>query len=171
MGCTKCKRVGQNFNETLHRQTLLDKPVHYEEKNWCTEQYSGGYYTAYFPTGIMSQYGRIIREPTDRIYFAGIETATQWSGYMEGAVQAGERAAREVSITAAIGHLHERPKNKIWVTEPESKEVPAIPITTTFWERNLPSVPGLLFFLGWSTFITSLATTGLLAYKKGLLSR
>lgn len=31
-----------------------------------------------------------------RIYFAGTETATHWSGYMEGAVEAGERAAREV---------------------------------------------------------------------------
>lgn len=31
-----------------------------------------------------------------RLYFAGTETATEWSGYMEGAVQAGERASREV---------------------------------------------------------------------------
>nr|pir amine oxidase (flavin-containing) (EC 1.4.3.4) B, hepatic - bovine (tentative sequence) (fragments) [Bos taurus] len=35
------------------------EPVHYEEKNMCEEQYSGGCYTAYFP-----------------IYFAGTETAT-----------------------------------------------------------------------------------------------
>ena len=40
---------------------------------------------------------RVLREPVDRLFFAGTETATQWSGYMEGAVQAGERAAREVS--------------------------------------------------------------------------
>ena len=38
----------------------------------------------------------VIREPIDCIYFAGTETATMWSGYMEGAIQAGERAAREV---------------------------------------------------------------------------
>jgi monoamine oxidase len=31
-----------------------------------------------------------------RIYWAGTETATQWCGYMDGAVQAGERAALEV---------------------------------------------------------------------------
>ena len=30
------------------------------------------------------------------MYMAGTETATDWTGYMEGAVQAGERAAREV---------------------------------------------------------------------------
>lgn len=43
---------------------------------------------------------RIIREPVGRIYFAGTETATEWSGYMEGAIQAGERAAREVRAQA-----------------------------------------------------------------------
>lgn len=43
---------------------------------------------------------RIIRQPVGRIYFAGTETATEWSGYMEGAVQAGERAAREVQMQA-----------------------------------------------------------------------
>lgn len=43
---------------------------------------------------------RIIRQPIGRIYFAGTETATEWSGYMEGAVQAGERAAREVQAQA-----------------------------------------------------------------------
>lgn len=43
---------------------------------------------------------RIIREPVGRIYFAGTETATEWSGYMEGAIQAGERAAREVQAQA-----------------------------------------------------------------------
>lgn len=43
---------------------------------------------------------RIIRQPVGRIYFAGTETATEWSGYMEGAVQAGERAAREVQAQA-----------------------------------------------------------------------
>ena len=40
---------------------------------------------------------REIRKPIGRLYFAGTETATQWSGYMEGAIQAGERSAREVS--------------------------------------------------------------------------
>lgn len=38
----------------------------------------------------------MIRKPVGKVYFAGTETATQWSGYMEGAIEAGERAAREV---------------------------------------------------------------------------
>ncbi|XP_038616157.1 amine oxidase [flavin-containing] B-like [Tachyglossus aculeatus] len=147
------------LEEALH-------PVHYEEKNWCEEQYSGGCYTTYFPPGIMTQYGRVIRQPVGRIYFAGTETATSWSGYMEGAVEAGERAAREV--LNAMGKI---PEDEIWKPEPESMEVPACPITTTFWERNLPSVPGLLKLVGLSTVFASATALGVLAYKRELLVR
>uniref|UniRef100_A0A8D0GQA3 Amine oxidase n=1 Tax=Sphenodon punctatus TaxID=8508 RepID=A0A8D0GQA3_SPHPU len=157
------RKICELYAKVLGTEEALH-PVHYEEKNWSAEQYSGGCYTAYFPPGIMSQYGRIIRQPVGRIYFAGTETATQWSGYMEGAVQAGERAAREV--LCSMGKISE---SEIWRTEPESKDVPAFPITTTFWERNLPSVPGLLCLLGCSSVFTSLAAAGLFAYKKGLL--
>lgn len=57
---------------------------------------------------ILHLFWRIIRQPVDRIYFAGTETATQWSGYMEGAVQAGERAAREVHTLLCPQHLHQK---------------------------------------------------------------
>ncbi|KAJ7403331.1 Amine oxidase [flavin-containing] B [Pitangus sulphuratus] len=158
-------RLCELYAKVLGSEEALH-PVHYEEKNWCEEQYSGGCYTAYFPPGIMTQYGRIIRQPVGRIYFAGTETATEWSGYMEGAVQAGERAAREILFA-----MRKIPDSEIWKPEPESIDVPALPITTTFWERNLPSVPGLLKLIGFSTFFTSVAAAGLLAYKKGLLVR
>lgn len=72
------------------------KPIHYEECNWAEQQYSGGAYTGICPPGLLTTYGPVIREPIGQIYFAGTETATQWSGYMNGAVEAGERAAREV---------------------------------------------------------------------------
>uniref|UniRef100_A0A8C9DUA5 Amine oxidase n=1 Tax=Prolemur simus TaxID=1328070 RepID=A0A8C9DUA5_PROSS len=135
----------------LHFLPTELQPVHYEEKNWCEEQYSGGCYTAYFPPGIMTLYGRVIRQPVGRIYFAGTETATQWSGYMEGAVEAGERAAREV-----LNALGKVAKKDIWVQEPESKDIPSVEICHTFWERNLPSVSGLLKILGFSTMLTAL---------------
>lgn len=38
-----------------------------------------------------------------RIHWAGTETATQWCGYMDGAVQAGQRAALEV--LAEVSHM------------------------------------------------------------------
>jgi monoamine oxidase len=34
--------------------------------------------------------------PVGAIHWASTDTATHWSAYMEGAVDAGERAAREV---------------------------------------------------------------------------
>uniref|UniRef100_G3VU43 Amine oxidase n=1 Tax=Sarcophilus harrisii TaxID=9305 RepID=G3VU43_SARHA len=144
------RKICELYAKVLGSQEAL-QPLHYEEKNWCEDQYSGGCYTAYFPPGTMTQYGRVIRQPVDRIYFAGTETATSWSGYMEGAVEAGERAAREV-----LNALGKVAKKDIWVPEPESKEVPALTITTTFWERNLPSVPGLLTALGVSSSIIAL---------------
>ncbi|KAG8508096.1 Amine oxidase [flavin-containing] A, partial [Galemys pyrenaicus] len=144
------KKICELYAKVLGSQEAL-QPVHYEEKNWCEEQYSGGCYTAYFPPGIMTQYGRVIRQPVDRIFFAGTETATHWSGYMDGAVEAGERAAREV-----LNALGKVAKKDIWIQEPESKDVPSMEITHTFWERNLPSVSGLLKLIGFSTSVTAL---------------
>ncbi|KAK2082896.1 hypothetical protein P7K49_038132, partial [Saguinus oedipus] len=107
----------------------------------------------------------VLRQPVDRIYFAGTETATHWSGYMEGAVEAGERAARE--ILHAMGKI---PEDEIWQSEPESVDVPAQPITTSFLERHLPSVPGLLRLIGLTTIFSATAL-GFLAHKRGLLLR
>lgn len=38
----------------------------------------------------------MLRKPIGRLHFAGTETATEWFGYMDGALQSGERAAAEV---------------------------------------------------------------------------
>ena len=37
-----------------------------------------------------------MRQPVDRIHFAGAETSDVWNGYMDGAVRSGERTAAEV---------------------------------------------------------------------------
>ena len=67
------------------------------DKLWLEEPYIGGCYTTYYPPGVLSRYGPAIREPIGRrIYIAGTETALEWTGYMNGAIEAGERAAREV---------------------------------------------------------------------------
>ncbi|OCT91672.1 hypothetical protein XELAEV_180147301mg, partial [Xenopus laevis] len=161
----RMQKICELYAKVLGEEEALH-PVHYEEKNWCEEQYSGGCYTAYFPPGILTQYGRVLREPVGQIFFAGTETATEWSGYLEGAIQAGERAARE--ILYKMGRISEC---DIWMPEPPSVDIPGLPITTTFWERNLPSVQGLLKFIGFSTLLTSTAAVGLLACKKGLLCR
>ncbi|MDI3404142.1 FAD-dependent oxidoreductase [Streptomyces cavernicola] len=41
-------------------------------------------------------YGEALRAPDGRILWAGTETAIEYVGYFEGALQSGIRAAREV---------------------------------------------------------------------------
>ncbi len=68
----------------------------YVEFDWAQEPYSRGAYGGYLPPGAWTSYGRAVREPIGLIHWAGTETATEWSGYMEGALQSGERVAEEV---------------------------------------------------------------------------
>jgi monoamine oxidase len=76
-------------------------PREYVEHSWAEEEYTRGCYAAYMPTGVWTAYGEALREPIGRIHWAGTETATVWNGYMDGAVQSGERAAAEA--IAALG--------------------------------------------------------------------
>jgi monoamine oxidase len=71
-------------------------PTLYVEKDWSTEPYSRGCYAGVLGPGAWTAYGRALREPVDRIHWAGTETATRWMGYMDGAIQSGKRAAAEV---------------------------------------------------------------------------
>lgn len=71
-------------------------PLEYVEQNWTDEEYTRGCYAGYLPPGVMSMYGDALREPIGRLHWAGTETATVWNGYMDGAVQSGERAAAEI---------------------------------------------------------------------------
>ena len=75
------------------------KPFAYIEQNWADEEYSRGCYAGYVPPGVLSVYGPALRTPIGRIHWAGTETATVWNGYMDGALQSGERAAAEILAT------------------------------------------------------------------------
>jgi monoamine oxidase len=72
------------------------EPVEYAEQTWAEEEWSGGGPTSNFGPGGWTACGPVLREPAGRLHWAGTETATVWSGYMEGALQAGERVAAEV---------------------------------------------------------------------------
>ena len=63
---------------------------------WAREIYTGGCPVGVTPPGVLMEYGPAFREPVGRIHWAGTETATVWTGYMDGAVQSGQRAASEV---------------------------------------------------------------------------
>lgn len=72
------------------------QPLDYAEQAWSEEEWSGGGPTSNFGPGGWTTSGPALRAPVGRVHWAGTETATVWSGYMEGALQAGERVAAEV---------------------------------------------------------------------------
>jgi monoamine oxidase len=75
------------------------QPELYLDRNWADEEWSRGCYVGYTPPGVLTSYGLALREPVGPIHWAGTETATVWNGYMDGAVQSGQRAAREALAT------------------------------------------------------------------------
>ncbi len=68
----------------------------YVEMLWAEEEFTGGCYAGFFPTGVWTSYGEALRTPAGLIHWAGTETAIVWNGYMDGAVRSGQRAAEEV---------------------------------------------------------------------------
>jgi monoamine oxidase len=71
-------------------------PTDYFEQDWATERWSRGCPVAHLPVGVLSKHGPWLRRAFGRVHFAGSETSDYWIGYMDGAVRAGQRAAREV---------------------------------------------------------------------------
>jgi len=71
-------------------------PIDYIDHDWPAERWSRGGYSAVLGPGVLSAHAAALRAPVGRLHWAGTETARVWMGYMEGAVEAGERAADEV---------------------------------------------------------------------------
>ena len=76
-------------------------PLAYLDHVWEHDPWSGGCYGAFMPPGVWTTLGPAIREPQGRIHWAGTETATVWSGYIDGAISSGKRAAAEIVATSS----------------------------------------------------------------------
>lgn len=72
-------------------------PIDYVDHRWGAEPFAPGGPTAAVPPGSWTGYGRWLREPAGRIHWAGTETATEWTGFLEGAVRSGRRVAAEIA--------------------------------------------------------------------------
>ena len=100
------RRLGR-LDEAERRRAILaelvgrfgekaSSPADYLEQNWSVERYSGGGMLSHAPTGVLTEFGRAIREPCDHIHWAGTESSVVMCGWVDGAVRSGERAATEV---------------------------------------------------------------------------
>ncbi|TKS84220.1 Amine oxidase [flavin-containing] [Collichthys lucidus] len=132
------KEVGERRDAVVSRLVKYLGPeaasfIHYEEKDWAKEPYSGGCPVNVMVPGALTYYHPSLKSPcgryysvaqsayrslivvavimpslihispvlkkwqkVNRIHWASTETATSWCGYMTGAIQEGQRAAREV---------------------------------------------------------------------------
>lgn len=110
--------VCEQYAKAFQCNELLINCEEYIEQNWSAEEFSGGCYTDIMPKNVLSS----LREQLSascgdrgQLSFAGTELATRFSGYMDGAVQAGERAAFEV-LTKYLG-MGGKDADVEWVNE------------------------------------------------------
>ncbi|CZR56114.1 related to amine oxidase [flavin-containing] B [Phialocephala subalpina] len=66
------------------------------EQEWIKEQWSQGAPCPVMEPGLLNRYADVLRRRVGDCHFVGTETAFEWKGYMEGAILAGERGAKEV---------------------------------------------------------------------------
>ncbi len=65
----------------------------YIDQRWGAEPWVAGGPTAAPGPGAVVPYASALATPVGRVLWAGTETASRWTGFMDGAVRAGERAA------------------------------------------------------------------------------
>lgn len=63
---------------------------------WDKQPFAWGGPTAILPPGHLTKNGYQLAKPFQGIHFAGTETSDFWTGYMDGAVRSGERAASDI---------------------------------------------------------------------------
>jgi monoamine oxidase len=73
------------------------EPIDYLDHRWGAEPFAPGGPTAAVPPGSWTQFGPLLRRPVGPLHWAGTETADEWTGFMDGAVRSGQRAAAEVA--------------------------------------------------------------------------
>jgi monoamine oxidase len=73
---------------------LASKMITWENDPWAR----GGY--AYFDPTYDPRWRQWLKRPAGRVFFAGEHTSARWLGYVNGAVESGERAAEEVEMAA-----------------------------------------------------------------------
>jgi len=84
------------FGEEAH------SPIDYLEKDWVVDEFTAGCPIGCYPPSKLAPYMEALRAPCGRIHWAGTEAAEHCQGFMDGAVQSGQRAAREMLAAEGI---------------------------------------------------------------------
>ncbi|MDQ7249773.1 flavin monoamine oxidase family protein [Dongia sedimenti] len=72
------------------------QPLEYMDQVWANEEWSGGASSPFLLPGAMTTIGADLRSACGPIHWAGTHMSSEFRGYMEGALAAGEAAANRV---------------------------------------------------------------------------
>jgi monoamine oxidase len=90
------RRTALTAELVRHFGSKAARPEFYVDGEWSDRQWTRGCYNANHGPHVWTTYGPALAAPIGVIHWASTDTATHWSAYMEGAVDAGERAAQAV---------------------------------------------------------------------------
>jgi monoamine oxidase len=90
----RAKQVAACFTRWFGEQA--SDPIAYGDLDWAGERWTRGAPVGVMQPGAWTMAGPCLRKPVGRIHWSGTESARVWAGYMEGALESGERAADEV---------------------------------------------------------------------------
>ncbi|KAH8885580.1 FAD/NAD(P)-binding domain-containing protein [Thozetella sp. PMI_491] len=86
------------------------RPIFTKEQIWNNELFSMGAPCPVVPSSCLQSLGNDQWRPEGYLHFAGTETSPKWKGYMEGALESGERVAKEVMEQLGIDRASASPK-------------------------------------------------------------
>ena len=66
--------------------------------DWNQNQWIQGGFNGFWTPGSLTKYKLDLTKQTQNIHWAGAETANEWIGFIEGAIQSGERAFKEIML-------------------------------------------------------------------------
>ncbi|BBZ36772.1 flavin monoamine oxidase family protein [Mycolicibacterium confluentis] len=90
------RRAAMTAELVRHFGERAARPEFYIDGEWSDRQWTRGCYNANCGPLVWTTFGHALAEPIGVIHWASTDTAIRWSAYMEGAVEAGERAAHAV---------------------------------------------------------------------------
>lgn len=84
-----------------HLGTEITAPASWHEKSWHLDEFGGGGYCVLPNAGVTDVGLPFAHDLVGPIHWAGTETASEHAGYIEGAIESGQRAAAEVLASAS----------------------------------------------------------------------
>ncbi|KAM6510364.1 hypothetical protein FSOLCH5_010805 [Fusarium solani] len=82
---------------------LAHDPLEVNSIVWPNEEFFHGAPSSFMGPDLLSKYGQDFRAVFQHLHFGGAETAYEWKGYLEGALLAGARVAKEVAASLGGG--------------------------------------------------------------------